>query len=125
MLETLQSSLNSYQEREAQKKLDLQTTRQTLRETLLTGSILGSEGNLVFQADFDGYGDSGQVHANTKNKSVDAFLETCVDVYVTFDWYNNDGGGGDITWDVIADKITINGYSNETVQHDQMSEEEF
>lgn len=75
---------------------------------------------------FDGYGDSGNHHYNdTYDPPVRAFLETAMDTYVTFDWYNNDGGGGDLTWHLTDDKITINGYSNYTETHQEMDEEEF
>ncbi len=99
--------------------------RQELRQKLLVDAILGQENELVFQACFDGYGDSGTVHASTGNADVDEFLAWCVDKYVKFDWYNNEGGGGDITWEVKDDKIVINGYQNITTRDDIMTEEEF
>jgi hypothetical protein len=99
--------------------------RKELRQKLLVDVILGQENELVFQAYFDGYGDSGNVHTSTGNADVDEFLAWCVDKYVKFDWYNNEGGGGDITWEVQTDKVTINGYYNVTQKHDVMVEEEF
>lgn len=110
---------------EREKQLsDLAATRKALQEKLLTNAIL-TESPLVFQAEFDGYGDSGQSHCDTGNKEVDRFLADCIELFVTFDWYNGDGGGGDITWNVRTDKITINGYENVTSQEPVLEEAEF
>ena len=99
--------------------------RKALRTKLLANVLVGEEQSLVFSADFDGYGDSGSIHSNTGNEEVDRLLSKAVDLYVTFDWYNNDGGGGDITWLVMPDKIVINGYYNETIRQDALSGAEF
>jgi hypothetical protein len=99
--------------------------RKELRQKLLVDAILGQEDKLIFEAIFDGYGDSGNVYASTGNEDVDKFLSDAVEKHVTFDWYNNDGGGGDITWYVKDDKIIINGYQNITTREDVMAEEEF
>lgn len=98
-------------------------TRKKLRETLLIDRILDN-GKLIFEGTFDGYGDSGEYYIDTGNTDVDSFLNECLNINVTFDWYNNDGGGGDIKWEVISDKITINGYYNVTEQHIEMDEVE-
>ena len=75
---------------------------------------------------FDGYGDSGNHHYNdTYDPPVRAFLDMAMDTYVTFDWYNNDGGFGDLTWHLADNKIIINGYTNYTETHQKMDEEEF
>jgi len=97
----------------------LQQTRKKLRDELLVSIILDKE-KTEFTATFDGYGDSGEVHADTGNKKVDEFLESCVTAYVTTDWYNGDGGGGDITWKVFDDKIIINSHYNEMVSNEDM-----
>lgn len=38
---------------------------------------------------------------------------------VTIDWYNNDGGGGCITFDLEAKTAEVASYWNETVQHEE------
>jgi hypothetical protein len=99
--------------------------RKELRQKLLVDAILGQEDKLVLTAEFDGSGDSGYVHAMTGNEDVDKFLSDAVEEYTNFDWYNNDGGGGDITWHVKEDKIIINGYYNITTRENAMNEAEF
>ena len=104
---------------------DFKSMRAKLREKLLTNSLLGDDQTLEFTATFDGYGDSGNFNNDADDPEINALLSEAVDLFVHFDWYNNEGGGGDLTWDVRADKIIINGYQNETQRVDAMSEEEF
>jgi hypothetical protein len=104
---------------------DWKLFRKTLREELLVDKLISPDQALTFSAEFDGSGDSGDVHTSTGNQAIDFFLEKMVDKHVHFDWYNNDGGGGDITWDVRDDRVTINGYQNETTTSSMMEEEEF
>lgn len=116
--------LSDYQIRQQSKIDALDETRKKLREEILVSAILDKE-KTEFSADFDGCGDSGNVHAATGNDEVDKFLIQCVNLYVSTDWYNGDGGGGDITWKVFEDKIIINSYYNEMVSNDDMVEAEF
>jgi len=116
--------VSAIQAAERDKLDELTETRKKLRNEILVSIILDKE-KTKFSAIFDGYGDSGSVYANTGNEDVDKFLIQCVDTYVTTDWYNNEGGGGDITWKVFEDKIIINTYWNEIVSNDDMVEAEF
>lgn len=99
--------------------------RKELREKLLTAKILGEIDELVFTGSFDGSGDSGQYNNDASNREVNEFFSEAIDQFVTFNWYDGEGGAGDITWDVVADKITINGYSNYIAQETEMDEEVF
>jgi hypothetical protein len=99
--------------------------RAVLRQEVIVNSVVTADNDFVFYGEFHGYGDSGDYEIETGNKYVDEFLIEMLDQYVEFDWYNNDGGGGDITWHVLEDRIVINGFYNETVQQSAMTEEEF
>jgi hypothetical protein len=102
--------------------LEFKAQRAALRQELLADAITGSDKPLVFNASFDGYGDSGQFNNDTENDAVNDLLSEAIDLFVTFDWYNNEGGGGDIFWDVRADKILINGYYNVTERVDAVTD---
>jgi hypothetical protein len=109
----------------AKKKLEkLSIIRASLRERILTDKIL-LESQTTFSAEFDGYGDSGSVYADVGDEEINQFLTLAVETFVDFDWYNNEGGGGNITWDVISDKIIINGYFNVVQQVNALDEAEF
>jgi hypothetical protein len=99
--------------------------RAEVRTKVLADALIIGKHGTEFEADFDGGGDSGDVHAETGVKLIDEFLTKAVETFVEFDWYNNDGGGGDITWDLKTDKIVINGYSHYTQTESEMSEAEF
>lgn len=99
--------------------------RGALRTKLLTEKLLGNSDETEFTITFDGCGDSGQCNNDTNNEEVNQLLAEAVELFVDFNWYDNDGGGGDVTWDIVTDKIVINGYYNETVQTSAMAEEEF
>ena len=109
----------------AKKELEkLSIIRASLRERILTDKIL-LESQTTFSAEFDGYADSGSVYADVGDEEINQFLTLAVETFVEFDWYNNEGGGGDITWDVISDKIIINGYFNVVQQVNALDEAEF
>jgi hypothetical protein len=98
--------------------------REALRLDILTDRLAGYyTDDLIIT--FNGYGDSGEIFERSDHPGVNVLLSAALDKFVTFDWYNNDGGGGDIQWMVAEDKIIINGYYNETVQTDVMEKEEF
>lgn len=100
--------------------------RAVVRRYCLEQAVIHADFGTEFTLEFDGYGDSGEVHDDPNYPQVvNRFLESMVNQHVTFDWYNNDGGGGDVTWQTDLDVVTINGYYNETVRTDQMTEEEF
>jgi hypothetical protein len=84
--------------------------------------LLKDDATTVFTIGFSGYGDSGDVDELSGDDQIDAFLQAVMKEHVHFDWYNNDGGGGDITWDITKDEILINGYQNETISNSIMAE---
>lgn len=98
--------------------------RAALRVHALTSQLLGETGG-TFEGGFHGAGDSGNTEISTGDAFINHFLEQMVEAHVQFDWYNNDGGGGDITWHVQEDVVVINGYQNITTTEDMMAEEEF
>lgn len=102
----------------------LDVYRAALRQQIQANMLLGS-GQSTFCGSFDGCGDSGNYYVSTGDEDVDEFLTGMLEKHVTFDWYNNDGGGGDITWDVVTNKVIINGYTNVVETISQMHEEEF
>lgn len=92
--------------------------RTQVREALLAEQILGADADLNIELRFSGSGDSGDWESHHEEPHVQHLFDYLLNNHVTFDWYNNDGGGGTVTWDVEADVITIDGYWNETVSHD-------
>ena len=104
---------------------DSNEIRQEIRNRLLTNALLNNDEELTIEGSFDGYGDSGTVTINHDERQVCEFLEEMVENNCHFDWYNNEGGGGDITWHLKSDKIIINGYYNVTEAVTAMDEEEF
>ena len=110
------------EEEAAENKAELARYRKELGEKITSKAVLTPDSPTTFTSTFDGYGDSGQYHHEAGDEEVDALLSHMVYTVVTFDWYNNDGGGGDITWDVVSDVITINGYKSVITQEDVMSE---
>ena len=106
-------------------KKELERYRKELGEKITSLALLNPTYLTTFSSTFSGYGDSGQYDYTSGNFEVDDLFAYMVDTVVNFDWYNNEGGGGDITWDVISDTITINGYQNVTSQVSMMEEEKF
>lgn len=106
-----------------QRAADLKIFREALRQDLLASLLLGEKGS-TYSGEFHGGGDSGNYDIETGDATVDTFLMTMCDIHIDFDWYNNDGGGGDIEWNIQNDVITINGYQNITAQEDMMTEVE-
>lgn len=120
----------SYEQRELERKNalneELAVRRKKLREKLIINLIVEEGAERIFEGTFDGYGDSGQYNQDSGNKEVDDFFSDFIQANAThFDWWNNEGGGGDITWNVDTDVITINGYYNVTHREDVMIDEEF
>lgn len=98
--------------------------REELRKHLLDLALLGEFHVENAQGEFNGYGDSGNYYISTGNSLLDKFLSHVLDAAVKFDWYNNDGGGGDIEWNLKEDKLIVNGYQYETISNDVMVEHE-
>ena len=92
---------------------DFDEQRKELREKYLTEALLKNTPT-TFMVAFAGSGDSGDIYDGTGHKDLDDFFDEVLREKVTFDWYNNEGGGGDISWDLHKDEITINGYYNVT-----------
>jgi hypothetical protein len=84
-----------------------------------------ASGSPEFTIEFDGYGDSGMFYDVTPSIPNEDELTNRVqellegygndDQVVSWDWYNNDGGGGELVWDISKDVITINGHWNEII----------
>lgn len=108
-----------------QYEKELSRYRKELGEAIIAQRILDTSIPVEYTSTFDGYGDSGQYNHEAGQDEVDTLFSHMIDTVVTFDWYNGDGGGGDITWDVLSDVITINGYANTVTQEDMMSGETF
>lgn len=72
--------------------------------------------NDIVRLFFDGSGDSGEVF----NREYDAALNNIEDIafiiedhclnMISFDWYNNEGGYGDITFDLKTGSVIIDGF---------------
>jgi len=90
----------------------LDPIRANLRAELLV-DVLIMEKEGVIQVQYGGGGDSGDIDA-TGNTPLDEFFAEVVDHYCQFDWWNNEGGGGDITWNLVTDTLTLNGYYHTT-----------
>ena len=104
---------------------EMKVFRSELRDACTATKIVFNDFRMTPTGSFDGAGDSGNSFVHTSNDHVDAFLEWMLSKHVNFDWYNNDGGGGDIVWDIHNDKVTINGYQNITETKQVMDEEVF
>lgn len=123
-LPTMEQILSAAHEKDMLHKEHFRTDRAALRNKLMVAQLLDSRVPLEYEGTFDGYGDSGQYNNDSGNKEVDKLFSTAVDLFVTFDWYNNEGGGGDLSWNLKDDMLTINGYYNEVQQVTMMNEEE-
>ena len=87
--------------------------RARLRERFLVNRLLDPEQPVTIVAEFSGSGDSGAMDSCTINDAaMNLFLDFILSRYVPYDWFNNDGGGGTITWDLVEDTILIEGYVN-------------
>lgn len=89
--------------------------RRALRYVLLEEALI-DKAELKLELTFSGYGDSGQIDEYSGDERADILLSAVTDFGVTWDWYNNDGGGGTITWRVLDDEIDVSGYWNETIE---------
>lgn len=111
----------------SREKLDedqLAVYRKELREELLGKRVEGTDVSDEFQMTFDGSGDSGNYNYDSGDSLVDFLLVSLGEENIHFDWYNNEGGGGDITWRLVDDVVTINGYYNVMEQVSEMEDVE-
>lgn len=95
--------------------------RDHIRHYLLANTVIGISDSKTITKEFSGGGDSGDWDCDFTEEETELshFFHYILNNHVYFDWYNNDGGGGDITWDLVEDVITINGYVNCMSHEDQ------
>jgi len=86
-----------------------------------------AKGIEIIEAEYDGYGDSGNVNEITAGMGHE--LENAVICFVwdfAYDRHpgfeNNEGGQGTLTWDIVADSITLS-HGNNFVEIDHSYEE--
>lgn len=103
----------------------LKEIREQLLFVLRDNNLLNQEEKVTtFVLTFSGEGDSGNYWNDCENPLVNRFLTLIGEEHIDFNWYDNDGGGGDITWDISTDTITINGYYNVVTQETAMEAQE-
>ena len=110
-LAALEARMDEMRERERQERAEE-------RVRLLEG--LRQAGATRLEAEYDGYGDSGNVEAIATDPAipqVDAipgladFLWSIA--YAEHPGFENDeGGGGTVSWDLVADRIDLDHYDN-------------
>lgn len=101
------SSIKHYSTTSTEQQKAFSARRPALLETLRAMVLTDELKNPVI-LQYEGYGDSGgfeDVASNVPDE-VEDFLWDLLSQNEG-GWENNDGGRGDITWDVNADKITI------------------
>jgi hypothetical protein len=103
---------------------ELDVLRALLRHECLVSKLV-EDGEMTFEGEFHGSGDSGNTDIHTGRPDVDKLLEYMIEKHVNFDWWNSDGGYGDVTWHVQEDKVVINGSYYVTESVTEMDEEEF
>lgn len=86
--------------------------RARFRQQQLETAILEPDTPTRFEMDFYGSGDSGDYETADLPQEVAELLQEACEKYVTWDWCNNDGGGGNITWDLPSDEMEITGHYN-------------
>ena len=117
------SNNNSYNEFTKEK---FKIYRAALLSELRREALVTANYPTEFTVDFAGSGDSGNMDfCIPKDTRVDTVFEYALNDFVHFDWYNNDGGQGDMTWNIITDEITISGSYNELISETVMDEEVF
>ncbi|MGR3436526.1 MAG: DUF6878 family protein [Shimia sp.] len=94
-------------------------------------AALRALGVTLLEADYDGYGDSGNVEDIRTEPEVakvdemaglaDFLWSVAYAEHPGFE--NNDGGGGTVTWDVAADRIDLDHYDNVVERVSSQSED--
>ncbi len=82
----------------------------TLEERIKIRDELLAEGVAKVNMEYDGYGDSGQTNYISHDQA-QYFLDSLISHYHS-GFENNEGGGGEIAWDLIKDEISIEHYDN-------------
>ena len=94
-------------------------------------AALRALGVTTLEADYDGYGDSGNVEdirTEPEMAKVDE-MEGLADLLWSIAYAehpgfeNNEGGGGTVTWDVAADRIDLDHYDNVVERVSSQSED--
>ena len=83
---------------------------QILRNQLLVEIMLGNSEERIITLSFSGDSDSGTWDDQHENPLVQNVFDYLQEHHVTWNWWNNDGGGGSITWDLEQNTIEIKGY---------------
>jgi len=100
--------------------------RAALLSELRREALVTANSPTEFTVDFSGSGDSGNMDLCIPEDSrVYTVFEYALNSFVHFDWYNDDGGQGDMTWNITTDEITISGSWNEMRSETAMNEEVF
>jgi hypothetical protein len=110
-LAAMEARMAEMRERERQERVEE-------RARLL--AELRALGATTLEAEYDGYGDSGNVEAITTVPDlpeVDAVPDLADFLWsVAYaehpGFENNEGGGGTVTWDLVADRIDLDHYDN-------------
>jgi len=97
--------------------------RAAIRQKILAQRLIDDTVPLSYNGNFYGSGDSGYYDKNFGNKEVDDLFSNAIDLFVKIDWYNNEGGGGAIIWNVQTDVMVIDAYWNKTEQVYDMENE--
>lgn len=93
--------------------------RTELRTKILADKLLNDDTDMEFVLDFYGSGDSGDWSDSLEDALMQHMFDYVLHHHVYWDWYNNDGGGGTIRWDVRNDEIHVDGYWNEIIAHSE------
>ena len=101
------SSIKHYSTTSAEQQKAFSARRPALLETLRTMVLTDELKNPVI-LQYEGYGDSGGFE-NVPDKLPEEVEDFLWDLLTQNEggWENNDGGRGDIKWDVNTDEITI------------------
>jgi hypothetical protein len=112
-LAAMEAHMAEMRERERERRERVEERARLLTE-------LRSLGATQLEAEYDGYGDSGNVEAITtvpdlpKVNAVFGLADFLWSVaYAKHPGFeNNEGGGGTVTWDLVADRIDLDHYDN-------------
>ena len=125
MIETNESLHESYKDlmaRHRQNEIDKQKAAIAKLAKLAPEYI--KNGYTVIHIGYSGCGDSGEVNDvyadtnsddnkihifNYKDNEYEEMSEIAYDI-LTYDWYNNEGGGGSITIDLFHKEVEVDGY---------------
>jgi len=123
MIESNSITHESYKDVLARWKTDMdQRQNKALSKLAKLAPKYIKDGYTVIHTCYSGCGDSGEVtevYATTDSNEIHTFnykdnefqeMSDIVYDLLTYDWYNNDGGGGSIAIDLVNKEIEIDGY---------------